>query len=76
MLDTLVHVSTLIGDLVIVNQVYHACSICSRGYYTWVDLVILDMVDFDIILGISWSSAYHMILDYAKTIIGYDRMDV
>lgn len=37
-------------------------------YKTWVDLVIFDMVDFDIILGMSWLSLYHVILDSHKIV--------
>ncbi|PHU21986.1 Glucose-6-phosphate/phosphate translocator 2, chloroplastic [Capsicum chinense] len=33
-----------------------------------VDLIVLDMVDFDVILGMDWLSPYHTVLDYfAKT---------
>lgn len=47
------------------------------GHKTWANLVILDIVDFDIILGMSWWSPYHAILDYhAKTVtIAMPRMD-
>ncbi|WMV45387.1 hypothetical protein MTR67_038772, partial [Solanum verrucosum] len=36
-------------------------------YDTWVKLIILGIIDFDIILGMGWLSPYHVILDcYAK----------
>ncbi|MBX4377745.1 hypothetical protein K4H02_22060, partial [Mycobacterium tuberculosis] len=39
------------------------------GYDTWVDLIILGMVDFDVFLGIDWLSPYHVVLDCnAKTV--------
>lgn len=39
------------------------------GYDTWVDMIILEMVDFHVILGMDWLSLYHAILDcYAKTV--------
>ncbi|XP_070017845.1 uncharacterized protein [Nicotiana sylvestris] len=34
------------------------------GLETQVDLLLLDMVDFDVILGMDWLSPYHTILDY------------
>ena len=38
------------------------------GYDTWVDLIILGLVDSYVILGIYWLSPYHAILDCnAKT---------
>lgn len=68
-LDNHVHVSTLIGDSIIVDQVYHSCPVIFMGYPTWADLVILKMVDFDIIQGMSQLSPYHAILDcHAKTV--------
>ncbi|WMV25992.1 hypothetical protein MTR67_019377 [Solanum verrucosum] len=40
------------------------------GFYaTWADLVILDMTDFDIILGMTWLSLYYAVLNYnAKSV--------
>ncbi|XP_070055122.1 uncharacterized protein [Nicotiana tomentosiformis] len=39
------------------------------GYETRADLLLLDMTDFDVILGMDWLSLYHAILDcHAKTI--------
>lgn len=35
----------------------------------WADLVLLDMLDFNVILGMDWLSSHHEILDsYARTI--------
>lgn len=53
MLDSPVYVSTLIEDYHVVTQLYCACSVMFMGFQTWVDLVILDMFDFDIILGMT-----------------------
>ena len=39
------------------------------GYDTYADLKVLDMIDFDVILGRDWLSSYHTILNcHAKTI--------
>lgn len=73
--------STPIGVLVGVNEVYQDYSILFMGYHTWDDLVILDMMDFDIILEMSCLSPYHEILDFhTKTITvampeGYIRVE-
>ena len=68
-LDTPIFVSTPVGDSVVVDSVYPACAISFMRYSTWADLMILDMVDFDIIVGMSWLSLHYAILDFhSKTV--------
>ena len=55
-IDIHVNVSTPVRDSVVVDRVYRSCLVTFMGYDTCVDLIILDMVDFDIILGMSWLS--------------------
>ncbi|XP_070032999.1 uncharacterized protein [Nicotiana tomentosiformis] len=63
-----VYVSTPIGDSIMVDHVYHSCVVTIGSLETSMDLLLLDMVDFDVILGIYWLSHYHAILDcHAKT---------
>lgn len=50
------------------------------GFQTWVDLVILDMLEFDIILGMNWLSLFYDVLKYnSKTLIvdiqGIDKLE-
>ncbi|XP_070026702.1 uncharacterized protein [Nicotiana sylvestris] len=64
-----VYVSTPVGDSIMVDRVHRSCVIVIGGLETCVDLLLLDMVDFDIILGMDWLSPYHAILDcHAKTV--------
>ncbi|XP_070041029.1 uncharacterized protein [Nicotiana tomentosiformis] len=63
-LVTLVHISTTVGDYVMVDQVYRSCVVTISGFEMRVDFLLLDMVDFDVILGIDWLSLYHGIPDY------------
>ena len=52
-----------------VDRVYRSCLVSLAGYDTWVDLIILEMVDFDVILGMDCLSPYHTVLDCnAKTV--------
>lgn len=51
-LDTPIYVSTPIGEFVIVIHVYRACSVLFMGFKTWASLVIMDMTNFYVILGI------------------------
>ena len=53
----------------IVEKVYRSCLVTFVGSNTHVDLIILEMVDFDVILGMTWLSPNFAILDCnAKTV--------
>ncbi|XP_070056682.1 uncharacterized protein [Nicotiana tomentosiformis] len=66
---TPVYVSTLVGDSIIMDQIYQSCVVIFYGYETRVDLWLLNMTDFEVILGMDWLSPYHAILDcHAKTV--------
>ena len=47
LLDMPIRVSTPVGKSVIVERVYRSCLVTYVGSNTYVDLVILEMVDFD-----------------------------
>ena len=47
-------VSTLVGDPVIDRQVYRNCPVAVSQKVTSADLVELEIVDFDVILGMDW----------------------
>lgn len=58
-----------IGEFIIITHIYYACSILFTGFKTWVDLVILDIVDFDMILDMTWLYLYHVVHNcHAKTV--------
>ena len=64
-----IRVSTPMGESVIVKKVYRSCLVTFVGSNTYVDLVILEMVDFDVLLGMTWLSPNFAILDCnAKTV--------
>ncbi|XP_070055312.1 uncharacterized protein [Nicotiana tomentosiformis] len=59
-----------VGDSIIVDRVYRSCVVTFCGYETRADLLLLDMTDFEVILGMDWLSPYHVILDFqSKTVI-------
>ncbi|XP_070050849.1 uncharacterized protein [Nicotiana tomentosiformis] len=68
-LGTLVYVSTSVGDSVVVDQIYQSCIITFYGYKTRADLLLHDMTNFEIILGMDWLSQYHAILDCHAKIV-------
>ncbi|XP_070049929.1 uncharacterized protein [Nicotiana tomentosiformis] len=68
-LGTPVYVSTPVGDSAIVDRIYRSCVVIFCGYETRADLLLLDMTEFEVILGMDWLSPYHVILDFhAKTV--------
>lgn len=71
-LNISMNVSTFVVNFVIEYKVNHSCLITSIGYKTWVLLVILDIIVFDVILGISWLSPYYVILVYHTEIAVID----
>ena len=50
-LDLPIRVSTPIRDSIVVDRVYQLCTATLMGYDTHADLKVLDMIDFDVILG-------------------------
>ena len=64
-----IRVSTPVDESVIVEKVYRSCLVTFVGSNTYVDLIILEMVDFDVILGMTLISPNFSILDCnAKTV--------
>ena len=56
LLDMPIRVSTPVGDSVVVEKVYRSCLVTFVGINTHVDLIILEMVDFDVFLSMTWLS--------------------
>nr|prf retrotransposon del1-46 [Lilium henryi] len=52
-----------IGTSTFVNQVCKGCMITIGNQELTVDLIILDLEDPDILLGMDWLAAYHVVLD-------------
>ena len=52
-----------------VHRVYRLCIVPFIEYESHADLKVLNMVNFDVILGMDWLSSYYGILNcHAKTI--------
>ncbi|XP_024042818.1 uncharacterized protein LOC112099625 [Citrus clementina] len=69
-LDVHVTISTSMGDCQLIDHVYKSCVIrlCDREFL--VDLLPLEMHDFDLILRMDWLGPYHVSIDcFAKEII-------
>lgn len=56
LLDMPIYVSTFVSESVLIEKVYRSCLVSFVGRKTYVDLIILEIVNFDIILGMTWLS--------------------
>ena len=63
--------STPIGESIIARSVNHNCvvTICARN--TLAVLVDLDMVDFDLIMGMDWLTSYYAMVHYRYKIVHF-----
>ncbi|XP_057506535.1 uncharacterized protein LOC130789736 [Actinidia eriantha] len=59
-------VSTPVGDVVVVEEVYKECVLKIGEKKLLVDLMPLSIHDFDLILGMDWLAAYHACIDCFK----------
>ncbi|XP_070007392.1 uncharacterized protein [Nicotiana sylvestris] len=62
-LSSPIYVSTLVGASLIVDRLYRSCLVDLSGFETTTDLLFLNMVDFDIMLGMDWLSPHFATLD-------------
>ncbi|XP_070041369.1 uncharacterized protein [Nicotiana tomentosiformis] len=62
-------VSTPVGDIITVNRVHRSCVVSIGELETVVDLLLLDMVDFNVILDMYWLSPCHAILNCHAKIV-------
>ena len=57
-LEKLLHVSSLLGTRVSVDMICQDCELEISGILLTVDLRVMDMSDFDVILGMDWLKAH------------------
>ncbi|XP_075095728.1 uncharacterized protein LOC142173824 [Nicotiana tabacum] len=65
-------VSTSVGDSVIASRVYKCCRIAVLDRETTTDLIELEIVDFDAIMGMDWLSKYYATLDCRGKIVKFE----
>ena len=64
-------VSTLVGDSVVAKRVYKSYPILLSNRITLVDLVELDMLYFDVILGTNWLHACFASIDCRTKVVRF-----
>ncbi|XP_028075669.1 uncharacterized protein LOC114277904 [Camellia sinensis] len=63
-------ITTPIGDCVIIEEVYRGCLLQLGNREMVADLLPLEMLDFDLILGMDWLASYHASVDcYRKEVV-------
>ncbi|XP_070046620.1 uncharacterized protein [Nicotiana tomentosiformis] len=64
-------VSTPVGDSIIAKRVYKGCIIVAHSRSTVADLIELDMVEFDVIMGMDWLASCHANVDCRSKIVRF-----
>ena len=57
------HVSSFLGTRVNVDQICQGCELEISGILLIVDFRVMDMSEFDVILGMDWLTAHRVIID-------------
>ena len=65
-------VSTPVGESVVARRVYRNCPIIMPNRAFYVELVELDMIDFDIILGMYWLHACFAYIDCQTRVVKFN----
>ena len=74
-LSELFSVSTPVGVTTIARRVYKNCPVTISHKVTSADLVELEMVDFNVILGIDWLHSCYASVDYRTRIVRFKFPD-
>nr|XP_027186415.1 uncharacterized protein LOC113784425 [Cicer arietinum] len=64
-------VATHVGENLLAKLVYRSCDIVIEGKVLPIDLVVIDLVDFDVILGMDWLALHHATLDYHNKVVKF-----
>lgn len=71
-LDEALIVATPVGENLFAESVYRSCDIYIEGKVLPIDLVVIDMVDFDVILGMDWLAFHHATMDCFSKVVKFD----
>ena len=73
-LEKSLHVSSPLGTRVRIDQISRDCELEISGILLTLDLRVMDMSDFDVILGMDWLMAHRLVIDCdRRRIIAYTR---
>ena len=66
LMDYDLFVATPMGDSLVCNSILKSCVIQIKDREMLADLILMDMYDYDVILGMDWLAAYHASVDYFR----------
>ena len=66
-LDEPLHVSSPLGTRVRIDEICRDCELEISGILLTVDLLVIDISDFDVILDMDWLTAHRIVIDYLPT---------
>ena len=73
-LEESLHVSSPLGFIVRIDQICQDCELDISGILLTVDLRVVDISEFDVILGIDWLMAHRVVIDYdSRKITAYTQ---
>ena len=62
-LEKPLHVSSLLGTRVRIDKICRDCELQILGILLMVDLRVMDISEFDVILGMDWLTAHRVVID-------------
>ncbi|XP_022856836.1 uncharacterized protein LOC111377914 [Olea europaea var. sylvestris] len=62
------------GDVQQTNLIVRACAILIKNRELYADLIVLEMKDYDIILGMNWLSKYQASIDYMRKSVTFQPL--
>ncbi|XP_073224730.1 uncharacterized protein [Cicer arietinum] len=65
-------VDTPVGENFLAKSVYRSCDITIDGKALPIDLIVIDLVDFDVMLGMDWLALHHATLDCHKKVVKFE----
>ncbi|XP_075107193.1 uncharacterized protein LOC142180156 [Nicotiana tabacum] len=65
-------VATPVGESLLAEYVYRACQIRVEGRDTLANLIVLDIIDFDMLMGMDWLSSCYAIVDCHAKIVKFE----
>ncbi|XP_073219602.1 uncharacterized protein [Cicer arietinum] len=65
-------VVTPVGGNLLAKSVYRSCDITIDGKVLPIDLLVIDLIDFDVILGMDWLGFHHATLDFHNKVVKFE----